>query len=103
MKSVSFTERVYEVVSRIPAGKVATYGQIARLAGNANAPRAVGMIMRNNTDTRKVPCHRVVGSTGALTGYAYGNGVRTKGDLLKKEGVDFKEQKVDLKKSLWQK
>lgn len=103
MKTKSFTERVYEFVSRIPKGKVATYGQIARLAGNAKASRAVGMAMRNNKDTGKVPCHRVVGSTGALTGYAYGNGIRTKREKLKKEGVEFKEQRVNLTESLWKK
>jgi methylated-DNA-protein-cysteine methyltransferase related protein len=103
MQQNTFTDAVYKVVSGIPKGKVATYGQIARLAGNAKAARAVGMAMRNNKDTGKVPCHRVVGSTGSLTGYAYGNGIRTKMELLKKEGVLFKEQKVDLTNSLWQK
>lgn len=91
------------MVSGIPKGKVATYGQIARLAGNVKAARAVGMAMRNNKDTNKVPCHRVVGATGALTGYAYGNGTRTKMELLKKEGVKFREQKIDLSQSLWNK
>lgn len=103
MKTKSFTEGVYDVVSNIPKGKVATYGQVARLAGNARASRAVGMAMRHNKDTGKVPCHRVVGSTGALVGYAYGNGLRTKMEKLKKEGVEFREQKVDLTKSLWKK
>ncbi len=103
MQRNAFTEQVYKVVSTIPTGTVATYGQIARLAGNAKAARVVGMAMRNNKDTGKVPCHRVVGSTGALTGYAYGNGIRTKMELLKKEGVQFKEQKVDLSQSLWKK
>lgn len=102
MQQNTFTDAVYTVVADIPKGKVATYGQIARLAGSAKAARAVGMAMRNNKDTRKVPCHRVVGSNGALTGYAYGNGIRTKMELLKKEGVLFKEQKVDLNNSLWQ-
>jgi methylated-DNA-protein-cysteine methyltransferase-like protein len=103
MQKNLFTEKVYRVVSTIPKGKVATYGQIARLAGSPQAARAVGMAMRNNTDTGKVPCHRVVGSTGSLTGYAYGNGIRTKMELLKKEGVLFKEQKIDLSQSLWKK
>ena len=103
MKSAGFTERVYEIVASIPKGRVATYGQVARLAGNAKAARAVGMAMRTNTDTKRVPCHRVVGATGALTGYAYGNGIRTKKKLLEKEGVIFAEQKVSLKESLWKK
>lgn len=101
MQDKTFTERVYKIVSAIPKGTVATYGQIARLAGNAKASRAVGQAMRNNKDTGTVPCHRVVGSTGHLTGYAYGNGIRTKMELLKREGVHFKEQKIDLAQSLW--
>ena len=103
MKTKSFTDKVYDVVASIPKGKVATYGQVARLAGNAKASRAVGMAMRNNTDTKTVPCHRVVGSTGALIGYAYGNGIATKKEKLQKEGVAFKEQTVQLKESLWKK
>lgn len=96
-----FTELVYKVVMKIPKGKVATYGQVAALAGNKKAARAVGMCMRNNKDTARIPCHRVVGSTGALIGYAYGNGVSTKEALLRAEGVVFKEKKVDLGKSKW--
>ncbi len=97
----AFTKRVYTTVMKIPKGKVATYGQIASLAGNPTASRAVGMCMRNNKDTALVPCHRVVGSTGALIGYAYGNGVSTKEALLKAEGVAFKGNKVDLGTSKW--
>lgn len=91
----TFTERVYEIVQKIPRGKVATYGQVARRAGNAKASRAVGMCMRKNTDTKKVPCHRVVSSTGALTGYVFG-GVLVKKKILLSEGVAFKGERVDL-------
>lgn len=91
----TFTERVCEIVQRIPRGKVATYGQVARLAGNAKASRAVGMCMHGNTDTKKVPCHRVVSSTGALTGYVFG-GVSAKKKILQSEGVAFKGERVDL-------
>ncbi len=96
-----FTERVYKEVKKIPKGKVATYGQIATLSGNKTAARAVGMCMRNNKDTALIPCHRVVGSTGALVGYAYGNGVSTKEALLRAEGVVFSGKRVDLAKSKW--
>ena len=98
---MTFTQQVYEVTGRIPKGKVATYGQIARLAGNAKASRAVGMAMRKNTDRSKVPCHRVVSFDGNLTGYAFGKGIQTKRKMLAKEGVLFKEQKVLLSKSQW--
>lgn len=102
MKQSSFCNHVYEIVAAIPKGKVATYGQVARLAGSPGAARAVGMCMRNNADTKKVPCHRVVGSTGKLTGYAYGDGVSTKKSLLEKEGVIFKKDSVDLMRSGWE-
>ena len=102
MKSpTDFSKRVYAIVSGIPKGRVATYGQVAKLAGSAGAARAVGMCMRNNKDTKKVPCHRVVGATGKLTGYAYGNGISTKKKILEKEGVVFKGANVDLAKSGW--
>lgn len=96
-----FADRVRSIVSSIPKGNVATYGQVAALAGNPKASRAVGMVMSHNRDTKAVPCHRVVGSTGVLTGYAYGNGTITKKQLLQKEGVAFKGERVDLSKSQW--
>lgn len=101
MKSVNFKQRVYAIAAKIPKGKVATYGQIAKIAGAPGAARAVGNAMRTNTDTKAVPCHRVVGATGALTGYAYGNGLSTKLAMLKKEGVAFKGERVDLALSGW--
>ena len=101
MKQSGFSSRVYTIVASIPEGKVATYGQVAKLAGVPGAARAVGMCMRHNKDTKAVPCHRVVGSTGKLTGYAYGNGVATKKQMLAKEGVKFKNESVDLRESGW--
>jgi O-6-methylguanine DNA methyltransferase len=99
----SFYEKVYEVVAKIPKGKVATYQQIAKLAGSANAMRAVGTAMAKNPDMKVIPCHRVVGSDGSMHGYSAGQGVRTKVEMLKKEGVLFKGKKVDLKKGQWRK
>ncbi|HEY0010692.1 MAG TPA: MGMT family protein [Candidatus Paceibacterota bacterium] len=102
MKSIpSFRERVYAIVAAIPAGKVLTYGEVARRAGVPGAARAVGMCMRTNKDTKAVPCHRVVGAGGKLTGYAYGDGLSTKKKLLSKEGVMFKKEAVDLTVSGW--
>lgn len=80
-------ERVYEVVSKIPKGKVATYKKIAEIAKVANA-RVVGFAMHTNKDIVKVPCHRVVGSNGKLTGYARG-GIKQKRKILEKEGINF--------------
>lgn len=81
----SFTQRVLGVVSRIPKGKVLTYKEVARKAGNEGASRAVGSIMRQNYDP-KVPCHRVIRSDGSVGEYNRG-GSRKKYDILKKEGV----------------
>lgn len=96
----TFTQKVYEATKKIPKGKVATYGQLAKMAGSPGASRAVGMSMRCNTDPKTVPCHRVVASNGALTGYAFG-GLTAKKKKLKDEGVIFLNDKVDLKQSLW--
>ena len=100
-QATDFTKRVYAIVAGIPKGKVATYGQVALIAGRPGAARAVGMVMSKNKDTKAVPCHRVVASNGALTGYAYGNGIATKKNMLKKERVIFKGEKIDLRVSGW--
>jgi len=96
-----FTEKVYALTRTIPRGKVATYGQLAALAGSPGAARAVGGVMRTNPDIPKTPCHRVVAADGSLTGYSAGHGVSTKKKMLLDEGVAFKGTKVDLSKSLW--
>ena len=102
MPKKSFTEKVYDVVKKIPAGKVLTYGDVARLAGNPGAARAVGSAMKHNPDMSIIPCHRVVGSDGKMLGYAFG-GESVKVSMLKKEGVEMKGNKVDLGKSGWKK
>lgn len=96
-----FFEKVYQIVRTIPAGKVATYGQVAALAGSPKAARAVGMCMKTNPDAPRTPCHRVVAADGSLTGYSAGEGVSTKMEMLIKEGVRFRGLKVDLETSQW--
>ena len=98
---MSFKEKIYEFTRKIPKGKVATYGQLARLAGKPRATRAVGGFMRTNPDAPRTPCHRVVAKDGSLTGYSLGEGITTKKDMLEKEGVPFIRNKVSLKKALW--
>lgn len=99
---MTFREQVYKITDAIPKGKVATYGQIAKLAGKPRAARAVGMCMRTNPNAPETPCHRVVASDGSLTGYSAGEGLKTKMAMLLKEGVHFTGQKVDLAASQWQ-
>ena len=81
---MSFTSRVLSVVRRIPAGRVATYGDVAEAAGHPRAARAVGNIMRG-CSLRDVPCHRVVAAAGRLGGY--GGYAGLKRELLRAEGV----------------
>ena len=85
----SFKERVLEVVSKIKEGKVLTYKEVATKSGNEKASRAVGTIMANNAD-KNITCHRVVKADGSIGMY---NGLRgkSKEEILKKEGVKFKE------------
>ena len=85
MKGETFTEKVYAVVAKIPKGSVLTYKEVARRAGSPSAARAVGNIMHNNPDTKKVPCHRVVRSDGTPGDYA--RGAKKKIEILRREGA----------------
>lgn len=78
MKETSFTEKVHQVVRQIPAGKVLSYQEVAKLAGSPRAYRAVGNIMHNNPDPKNIPCHRVVASNNYLGGYAWGKAAKIK-------------------------
>lgn len=78
---------VYGLLLKIPAGKVSTYGDLARALGNPSASRAIGRILGENPNPIKVPCHRVVMSNGQVGGYAYGTA--RKKQLLENEGVSF--------------
>ena len=81
-----FQSRVLAATARIPFGEVSTYGAVAKRAGNAKASRAAGGALNSNPIPIVVPCHRVVGSTGALVGYA--GGLEVKKRLLAIEGAD---------------
>ena len=78
---------VYDLLLKIPAGKVSTYGDLARALGNPSASRTIGRILGENPNPIKVPCHRVVMSNGQIGGYAYGTA--RKRQLLEKEGVSL--------------
>ncbi|MHA2067155.1 MAG: MGMT family protein [Candidatus Thorarchaeota archaeon] len=87
-------EQVYELTKRIPAGKVSTYGAIARACERPKAARAVGMILHFNPSPITIPCHRVVLSDGKIGGYGGVGGVKMKIELLKTEGVDVLDGKI---------
>jgi O-6-methylguanine DNA methyltransferase len=79
----SFSEKVYDVVKKIPKGKVLTYKEVAKMAGNKLASRAVGNILNKNYNP-DIPCHRVIRSDGEIGGY--NRGLENKRKLLKAEG-----------------
>lgn len=94
-------QKIYEVVKRIPRGKVATYGQIATLAGNRHWSRVVGYALHSNPDPKKIPCHRVVTRDGCVSSaFAFG-GANEQVRLLTDEGVGFENGRVILKDFLW--
>ncbi len=80
----AFKEKVFAVVRKIPKGKVLSYKEVARRAGNPNAARAVGSILHTNYNV-KIPCHRVVRSDGKLGGY--NRGIERKREILVCEGA----------------
>ena len=97
-----YFSRVYQIVSSIPRGKVATYGRIAALLGNVRGARTVGWALHSNPYPGNVPCHRVVNKDGELSGgFAFGGPERQR-SLLEQEGVHFlADGRVDLARDLW--
>ena len=96
--SDSPSKRIYEAVKRIPKGKVATYGQVAAMAGNPKMSRAVGNALHKNPDPGGIPCYRVVNSKGELSGeFAFG-GKGKQQALLEADGIEVAGGKVDLQK-----
>ena len=91
----SFNERCYSVLKKVPKGKITTYKEIAR-ALHTKAYRAVGNAMNKNSYAPKVPCHRVIASDGSIGGFA--SGTRKKIKMLKKEGIEINNRKINLKK-----
>ena len=97
----SFREDIYAVVRKIPAGKVASYGTVAALAGYPGAARAVGNALHVNPYPELIPCFRVVNSEGHLSGaFAFGGPFRQK-ELLLSDGVEVENLRVDMDKYGW--
>lgn len=102
MKEEGFFCQVYQLVAQIPLGKVATYGQIALLAGRPRAARMVGWAMASAPPEKKLPCHRVVAGTGRLAPGDIFGGEGIQRQLLEEEGVAFlPDGRIHMKVSLW--
>lgn len=94
----TFNEKCYQILKKVPRGKVTTYKSIANKL-NTKAHRAVGQAMNKNPYAPKVPCHRVINSDGSLGGFA--TGIKNKIKLLKSENIKIENNKIDLKKYGW--
>ncbi|MBI2208896.1 MGMT family protein [Candidatus Woesearchaeota archaeon] len=92
-----FQDRVYELCSKVPKGRVVTYKAIAE-AMRTKAYRAVGQALNKNPYAPKVPCHRVVNSQGHLHGFAHG--LKAKARMLRKEGIKIKNNRIEDKKRI---
>ena len=92
------TKRIYKAVKKIPKGKVATYAQIAEMAGDRKMARAVGNALHKNPDPEAIPCFRVVNSKGECSGsFAFG-GLDEQANRLREDGIEVVNNKVDLEK-----
>jgi len=88
----AFQREVWAALRRVPAGGTASYGDLARAIGRPKAVRAVGLANGANPVPVVVPCHRIIGADGLLTGY--GGGLRRKAWLLRHEGAAFRERRA---------
>ena len=101
MPADSFSDRVKDLLVRIPHGRVASYGQIALLAGNARGARQVVRVLHSSSAKDKLPWHRVINSRGTIS-LRPGAGYELQKELLEAEGVEFGANRhIDLKRFLW--
>ena len=84
-----FQLAVWKAIAKVPFGKTVTYGEIAVAIGKPQASRAVGAAVGANPTPLLVGCHRVLGSSGSITGYSGGQGIKTKKLLLDHEGISY--------------
>ena len=97
----TFCKRVYAVVKQIPKGNVASYGQVALLAGYPGAARAVGNALHRNPDPEHIPCYRVVHATGALSKAFVFGGIQFQKELLERDGIPVLSNGVDMHTYQW--
>ncbi|MFY8213124.1 MAG: MGMT family protein [Flavobacterium sp.] len=99
---LSFFERVYQVARQIPAGKVTSYGAIARAIGSAQSSRMVGYAMNASHNLPDIPAHRVVNRNGLLTGKHHFEGTTLMQQLLENEGIQVVNNQIqDFDKHFW--
>jgi methylated-DNA-protein-cysteine methyltransferase related protein len=96
-----FYSKVFEIVAKIPVGKVTTYGHIAQITGMRSSARMVGWALNSAAFRPDLPCHRVVNRLGELTGRNYFASPTLMKELLEAEGISFIGDAVDLEKHLW--
>lgn len=101
MTPKSFYDRAVDITRRIPQGRVATYGQVAALAGNPRAARQVARVLHSSSEKENLPWHRVVNGRGGIS-LKRNQGYELQKELLRKERVVFKENDcIDLERFLW--
>ncbi len=102
MNKVSFFQKVYKIVRKIPPGKVTTYGAIAKFLGSPSSSRTVGWAMNSSHNDQSIPAHRVVNRNGIITGKNHFFGIKLMEQLLNNEGVEVKNDKiVNFKNHFW--
>ncbi|MFO8236066.1 MAG: MGMT family protein [Bacteroidales bacterium] len=103
MNDETFFEKVYRVTKQIPAGRVTSYGAIARFLGSSAAARMVGWALNSSKDKEDfIPAHRVVNKKGMLTGKSHFQGPDVMKQLLENEGIEVKDDKVvDYERIFW--
>ncbi len=94
------SERIVYAIRAIPRGRVATYGQIAALAGAPGAARRVAWLLHSSSRKRRLPWHRVIGASGRVS-LPQGGGYELQRALLEAERVAFRDERVDLKRFQW--
>lgn len=101
-QELSFFEKVYSLVKKIPYGRVTSYGAIAKALGSAQSARMVGWAMNASHSIEDVPAHRVVNRNGLLTGKHHFDGTSLMQQLLENEGIEIlNNQVVDFEKHFW--
>ena len=95
---MNFSSNCYKILKQVPKGKVTTYKSISNKL-NTKAYRAVGNALNKNKHPDKIPCFKIINSNGSLGGYS--KGLKEKIKRLRKEGIEIKNNKIDLKKYLY--